>query len=236
MPGTAAGVPDDLSHGPLDDGRARIEYMRDCFRGYDDWTLDATDAFAPWRDLLARPDENRLDAVVVWGGDNVSEATFLRMVCGWLDERRVRLRRAAVPGRHGRHYVAVHTPAELAGLYATAQELTDTERAECAEDFVRIRGESGLLRRWEEGRIVGVSTDRYDPLLLQGCTTDWIPAVRVVGTAMGRCDGHNLMSDLFFSSRLQALLDSARVEAAGSRARLRSYAVRLPSGAKPRRD
>ena len=27
MPGTALGIPDDLSHGPLDDGRARIDYM-----------------------------------------------------------------------------------------------------------------------------------------------------------------------------------------------------------------
>jgi hypothetical protein len=31
MPGTALGIPDDLSHGPLDDGRARMDYMRGCF-------------------------------------------------------------------------------------------------------------------------------------------------------------------------------------------------------------
>jgi hypothetical protein len=37
MPGAALGMPDDLSHGPLDDGRAHIGYMRDCLRGYDRW-------------------------------------------------------------------------------------------------------------------------------------------------------------------------------------------------------
>lgn len=227
MPGIALGIPDDLGHGPLDDGRARIDYMRDCFRGYDDWYLDVADTFAPWRAVITRIDENRPDAVVIWGGDNVAEATFLRMVCWWLGQRPVRLLRLAVPGRDGRHYVAIHTPVEVADLYASARELTDTERADCAEDFLRIRSETGLLRRWETGRILGVPTDRYDPLLLESCTTHWTPAARVVGAAMGRCDGHNLMSDLFFSSRLQLLIDAGRIEAEGSRTRLREYAVRL---------
>jgi hypothetical protein len=54
LPGTALGIPDDLGHGPLDDGRARIDCMRERFRGYDDWYLDVTDAFAPWRAMIAR--------------------------------------------------------------------------------------------------------------------------------------------------------------------------------------
>jgi len=201
--------------------------MRDCFRGYDDWYFDITDAFAPWRALIARIDEETPDAVIIWGGDNVSEALFLRMACWWLSQRSVHLLRLAVPGRDGRHYVAIHSPPELADLYTSARELTDTERADYAEDFLRIRAETGLLRRWEEGRILGVSADRYDPLLLEGCTPCWNPAARVVGAAMGQCDGHNLMSDLFFSSRLQLLIDAGRIEAEGSRARLREYAVRL---------
>ena len=103
MPGTALGIPDDLSHHyRLGDGRARIDYMHDCFRGYDDCYLDVTDAFAPWRALIARIDENRPDAVVIWGGENASEATFLRMICWWLGQRPVCLFRLAVPGRDGR--------------------------------------------------------------------------------------------------------------------------------------
>jgi hypothetical protein len=227
MPGTAVGIPDDLSHGPLDDGQARIGYMRDCFRGYDDWYLDVADAFAPWRAMIARIDEARADAVVIWSGENASEATFLAMACWWLGHRSARVLRVAMPGRDGRHYVAIHTPAELADLFSSAQELTDTERAVFAADFLRIRGETGLLRRWEEGRILGVPMDRYDRLLLASCPPTWTPAPRVVGTAMSRCDGHNRMSDLFFSSRLQLLIDAGRIEADGSRDRLREYRVRL---------
>jgi hypothetical protein len=226
LPGVALGIPDDLSHGPLDDGRARIDYMLDCFRGYDDWYLDVTDAFAPWRAMIARIDEARADAVVIWSGDNASEATFLSMACWWLGNRSDRVLRVAMPGTDGRHYVAIHTPAELADLIASARELTNTERTVLAAEFLRIRGETGLLRRWEEGKILGVPMDRYDPLLLASCPSTWTPAARVVGMAMSRCDGHNLMSDLFFSSRLQLLIDTGRIETDGSRDRLREYAVR----------
>jgi len=132
-----------------------------------------------------------------------------------------------MPGRDDRHHVAVHTPAELANLFSSARELAAVERVDLAEDFLRIRRETGLLRRWEDGQILGVPMDRYDPLLLECCTTRWTPAARVVGTAMSQCDGHNLLSDLFFCSRLQVLTDAGRIEADGSRDRLRDYAVRL---------
>ena len=227
MPGIALGIPDDLSHGPLGDGRARIDYMRACYRGYDDWSLDVTDAFAPWRSMIERLDRDRPEAISIWSGDNVSEAIFLAMACWWLKGRSEQLLRVMIPETDTRRHVAVHSPAELADLYPSARALTDTERADLAEDFVRIRRETGLLRRWEDGRILGVPMDRYDPLLLECCTIRWTPAARVVGTAMSRCDGHNLMSDLFFSSRLQVLIDAGRIEADGSRDRLREYAVRL---------
>ncbi len=44
---------------------------------------------------------------------------------------------------------------------------------------------------------------------------------------MCRCDGRNATSDLFLSSRLQALIDAGRIQASGPRHRLRNYAVRL---------
>jgi hypothetical protein len=73
--------------------------MRDCFRGYDDWYLDVTDAFAPWRAMSARIDEASADAVVIWSGDNASEATFLTMACWWLRHRPERVLRVAMPER-----------------------------------------------------------------------------------------------------------------------------------------
>jgi hypothetical protein len=227
MPGAVSGIQDDLSHGPLDDGHARIDYMRACFRGYDDFYPDADDAFTPWRALVACIDGDGTDSVVIWSGDNVSEATFLAMACRWLADFPGRVLRVAMPENDGRHYVAIRSPEELAGLFESAQELTISERAALAGEFLRIRDETGQLRRWEEGRVSGIPPDHYDQLLLASCTDDWTPAPRVIGNAMGRCDGHNLMSDLFFSCRLQHLIDSGRIEADGDRSRMRDYAVRL---------
>lgn len=226
MPGTALGIPDDLSHGPLDDGRARMDYMRGCFRGYADWPFQATDAFLPWRAMMERIGRNEPESILVWSGDNVSEATFLAMACWWLRTRSEPLLRVAVPGTDDRYHVALQSPAELADLFTSAQVLTESERADLSEEFVRIRSETGLLRRWNRGQILGAPLERYDPQLIACCPTDWTPAARVVGAAMGRCDPRNRMSDLFFSSRLQVLIDAGRVEALGRRDRLREYAVR----------
>lgn len=227
MPGTVLAIPDDPSHGPLDDGRARIDYMRACFRGYDDWRFEGVDAFEPWRGLIERLDAERPGAVLIWSGENLSEATFLAMACWWLRRLPENVLRVPIPEAGGWHQVTAHTPAGLAGLFGSRRAVTDSERVALSEDFVRIRGETGLLRRWEAGRITGVPIDRYDPMLAAACTPTWTPASRVVGRAMAGCDGRNLMSDIFFSSRLQAAIDSGRIEADSPRLRLREYAVRL---------
>jgi hypothetical protein len=227
LPGTAFSLQDDLSHGPLVDGYERINYMRACYRGYDDWTFAVNDAFAPWASLIERLEREAPGAIVIWSGDNVSEATFLALACRQFRQRPERLLRVAPPERDNPPYVALHTPLELAGLYASRRELTDPERTRLGDDFVRIRSETGLLRRWENGRIIGVPPGHYDRLLLESCTNSWLPAARIIGAAMGRCDKNNLMSDLFFSCRLQILIDAGRIKADGVRNQLRGYSVRL---------
>ena len=226
VPGVVHCVPDDLSHGPLDDGRARIAYLRTCYRRDEDWPATVDDAFEPWRALLDRVRRIPPDTIMIWGGGNVAEETFLAMACWWLRQQPGRLMRVTVPGKDGRHYVAAHSPDELADLQGFRKELGAEERGALAEDFERLRRETGLLRRWQGGRVIGVPYDRYDPLLLECCTQQWMPAVRAVGAAMGRCDGRNLMSDLFFARRLEALVEGGHVEASQSQGGLREYAVR----------
>jgi hypothetical protein len=79
----------------------------------------------------------------------------------------------------------------------------------------------------EDGRIIGVAVDHYDGFLLMSCGSVWIPAARVVGAAMACCGPHNLMSDLFFASRLQSLIDAGSIQANAARTRLGEYAVQL---------
>jgi hypothetical protein len=143
IPGTALGIPDDLSHGPLDDGRARMDYMRGCFLGYADWPFQATDAFLPWRAMLERIETAAPTAVLIWSGDNVSEATFLAMVCWWLRTRSEPLLPVAVPGTDDRYHVALQSPTELADLVTSPQELMQSERADLSEEFVLAPSKRG---------------------------------------------------------------------------------------------
>jgi hypothetical protein len=116
MPGTVIAIPDDLSHGPLDDGRARVDYMRACFRGYGDWRCHLSDAFAPWSAMVQRLVSDGPVDVLIWSGNNVSESTFLAMACWWLKCRRERVMRATPAKREGRDHVSNLTPAEIIGL------------------------------------------------------------------------------------------------------------------------
>jgi hypothetical protein len=223
---------DDLGCGPLDDGVARAEYWRACYRAFGDWEYDMVDTFATWVTLDERLDRDRYDAVVVWAGENVSEATFLAMACHRLAGRPEQIVHVAVPGKHGRNYVAVHAPEELSTFFESHEfrrRLSDATRVALAKDFARIRDETGLLRRWQQGKVIGIPVDHYDGLLLEACSAEWAPAARVIGVAMGHCDPANSLSDLFFNTRLQALIAAGKIQADGPQSSIRHYAVRCAS-------
>jgi hypothetical protein len=227
LPGAVVGFSDDLAHGPLDDGEARVTYMRAIARDYGEGGIGAYAPFAEWRAAGERLERERPDAVIVWTGANVADATFIAMACDRLAGRREPLWRVSVPGIDLRPYVPTHSPEQLARLYATRELLSAADRLFLAQDFARIRETCGLVRRLESGRVVGVPVEHYDPLLLAACGPDWRAAARVVGTAMGICDGPNLMGDAFFTARLNSLIDVGRIEASGPRVTLRDYSVRL---------
>ncbi|CUH42380.1 DUF3658 domain-containing protein [Ruegeria atlantica] len=227
MPGSVFCIPEDLSHGPLNNGVSRIAYMQTCFEGYDDWWIDVVDAFVPWDVLISKVRQENVNTLVVWAGETVSEETFLCMACWWLREQTVRLLRPVVQPKHGHYSVAVQTPAELADQYHSASELSNAIRDEKANVFEKLRNDDRTLRHWNNGSIETVQTDFYDCLLLACCSDTWQPAARVVGAAMGSCDGHNAMSDLFFSSRLRHLIEKGTIDVSGTIKRLRDYQVRL---------
>jgi hypothetical protein len=91
------------------------------------------------------------------------------------------------------------------------------------QDFVRLGDHTGLLHRWEDGRVVGVPVDHYDSLLLDACGAEWNMAARVVGMALGRCDATTSLGDLFFSTCLRALIAACRIEADSPLSALRFF-------------
>ncbi len=188
---------------------------------------DCVQPFSQWRLVLERLEREHPDAVIVWGGDTVADAVFLAMACDRLAGRSDLLLRVPVPGVDGRHAVAIYAPEDIARLYARRRPLSAADREALAQDFARIRDTCGPVRRLEQGRVLGVPVDYYDPLLLDACNAVWQPSGLVVGTAMGHCDGSNMTDDGFFFARLGALVDGGRIEARASGAGLRDVSVRL---------
>jgi hypothetical protein len=165
--------------------------------------------------------------VVVWAGDNVSETIFLHMVCDWVHGTDITLSHANVSESSDQHYVAMWQPSYLAGICSNARKLNSAEREHHSSEYRRLCAEKSVLRRWVAGRVATVQSDFYDDLLLSSGTTDWSVAGRVVGLAMSRCDAHNRMSDLFFASRLAALIKNGLIEVQNKTGRLFENAIRL---------
>ncbi|MCA3359729.1 MAG: DUF1835 domain-containing protein [Roseomonas sp.] len=230
IPGVVVSFADDLAQGPLNDDAARIGYMREVIKGYGDEDIDGYTPFGEWRLVVEHLKRARTDAVIIWTGNNVNDATFIAMACDRLMQRHEPVWRISVSGRDTGSHVAMYSPEQLAAFYANRVLLSSAERQQLTQDFVRIRETSGLLRRLEADRVIAVPVEYYDPLLLAACGPDWQMAARVVGAAMGSCDRRNLMGDVFFSARLNALIDAGRIEAKGPRTALRDYSVRRLKG------
>lgn len=226
--GEVHAIPDDPSHGPLDDGRERVAYMRDLWRGLGEpWNRPEQDAFDAWRRLMDRLELVADASVVAWCSDSVHDHVFLRMAAWWLRDHPVRLLEVSVPAQSSHIGVGVHDAADLARLAFNAREIEAAARAAMAREFVEIRSRPEPVRRRHGETIEHLPPDTYDQMLMQCLDDGWLPAARVVVRAMDRCEAENRMTDLFFSARLQALIGSGRIEASGDLERLGGYRVRM---------
>jgi len=218
---------DDLSHGPLNDKQARAAYFGALFQNYGQLPEDPFPQLADFDRFSTHLTQDLTPEVCIWAGENASERTFLEMACHGLRLFKGSVTRVGTTGLKSLPYIGPQTPALLASLFDQREAVDPITRAALSSDFLRLRDSGATLRKWEAGKIVDVSEDYYDGLLLACCATNWFCAARVVGTAMGRGDEHNLLSDVFLSGRLQRLIATGLIEASGPQTSLRDYSVRL---------
>jgi hypothetical protein len=217
---------DDLSHGPLNDKQARAAYFEALFQNYGQLPEDPVPSLADFDSLSAHLAQDITPEVCIWAGENASERTFLEMACHSLRFFKGAVMRVGATGLKSPPYIGPQTPALLARLFDRREAVDMATRAALSSTYLHLRDSGATLRKWEAGKIIDVSEDYYDSLLLACCATDWVCAARVVGTAMGRGDEHNLLGDVFLSGRLQYLIAKGLIEASGPQASLRDYSVR----------
>jgi hypothetical protein len=201
-------VADDLSHGPLADGRARLAYFRRCYDGFAPWTETRDDAFADWDRLDGRIARDAPARIVVWGGANASEATFRAMACRRLAGFAGALAHADAGADA---YTGLLGPDALRATASGARDLTAAERAAQARIFDALAASGGTLRRWSGGSLVDAPADFHDPILTARLAADWVPVRRYVADAMARSEPANRLSDLFVFCRLREMIGSGRI-------------------------
>ena len=217
---------DDLSHGPLNDKQARAAYFEALFQNYGQLPENPVPSLVDFDNLSVQLAKGFTPEVCIWAGENASERTFLEMVCHHLHLFRGSVTRVGTTGLKSLPYIGPQTPALLASLFDQREAVDSITKAALSSDFLSLRGSGATLRKWEAGKIIDVSDNLYDSLLLSCCAKNWTSAARIVGTAMGRCDEHNLLGDVFLSGRLQHLITQGVIEASGPQTSLRDYDVR----------
>lgn len=228
LSGTVTIVRDDLSHGPLTD---RGEFWKSSYRGYLPPEEVPDEIPNPW-EAVSEAVATGPEGIVVWMGANPADHVVLAALCDQLAESDIPLWRVDVSqwteGR-GPHYVAEYEPEALAPAWPAAVEpVSAAARDSWRATYREVAATGDTVRRVDDGVLHAVPPDHYDDALLAVCPPEWTLAGRVVGAAMAQCDDANKVSDVFFTRRLQHLIDTGAIEIDGPRESLRTYRVRRP--------
>jgi hypothetical protein len=236
LPGGVHRLREDLSHGPLGDGRARMTYMKACCRCLDqdfdpDPGVDDTDR--QWQVLRERVGSDRPGAVAVWHSGSAADYVFLRMAAAWLKGAGAPLCMVEVPPRGSDHGVAIYNTAQLAPMFGDRRMMLDAEVEALSRAFAAIRDRPEPLRRYDGVQLEFLPIEGYDEHVLKAVGNGWSPAVRVIADVwQGWRDGRNWLTDVFIAARLSALIEAGRLEAEGDRSRIQAYRVRRSADAR----
>lgn len=216
LAGEVGSIGDALDVGPLVDGRARAIFWQEidaaAYPG-GDREPPPYDAFAPWQEVRESVKKMQPERILIWASGSGSDYVFLRMACRILADNRVPLFHIAVPPKDGYHAVAAYSPVELTPMADHARRLTANEGDALAREFDSIAARPELLRECDEnGRLRFGQLGDHDDLLVAALGAEWLPAPRVIGTAMGNSDPRNGAGDAMLAARLRHLIETGVAE------------------------
>ena len=169
--------------------------------------------------------------VVLWHGQNVSEWMGTRLVASLLPECQLfevdlNQMSSAVQWEHAGYkpnWIAECSPEWLATLFNHIKPVSDETKAVWAQEWDALIQTSQMLRVWTEKGLESVEIDYFDKPLIDLCGETPKKASRVIGEllASGICEA----GEDFLALRLKRLVENGKLQAEGSLASIREYAV-----------
>lgn len=229
MPGDVFAIPDELSHGPLGDGRARSTYFKTQIYGRIPDVAIPVDVFREWQLLGRKITWGRYGTIVIWSSNAISDMIFLRMACWRLRDFSGGVLSVNTSEDCKWHGVGVNSPEQLVVHFGKRVALDSAARESLALAFESIVERNDLLRIYSGGHIVSVGPDHFDDYVMSFAAHEWEHAARIIGNCLGHREDENKLGDGFFEWRLQTLIDEGKLESQGDRSQMRGYKVRLPA-------
>jgi hypothetical protein len=227
LPGDVLAISDDLSNGPLHDGRARSAYWRSLGEDFDEMP---DDMFAVWHGLHERIAANAQLMPVIWSTDAVSDSVLHRMAVWRLRDFPGGVASVNVTRLTRQCGLGIHKADQLKRAFDEHLQIIDAnERRALEQEFVALRDANGGLRLHAQGGgILSVPADRLDHWLLSFVGNDWLRPAWVLGLCIAMSDQHDCIGDYFFERRIFELIRAGKLEVKGDLSDRRQYRIRRP--------
>jgi hypothetical protein len=227
---------DDLSCGPIDsdDPAVRAVWWKHHFG---DWDIEIAPLKAFWERVTTTDDH-----LVVWiSRHSALELSFFLAWTERLGERPYNV--IDVTGRRlpirpdglaelgpPISAVSIMPPYQLKAVLGSERELTQQERADARERWLRLKGENAPFRIVTAEGMASAPDDVFDAWILERATSEWRIMARIVGEVLGNnMEPYDQVGDLMLLTRVVALIDKGKLMADGDPWDMRSCRIRLPT-------
>ena len=166
------------------------------------------------------------EPIVFWYSNDTHEQILLRAMCKHVDYERISLINVSDLVLDDYKIVAVAqcSPEQLLHASSKARKITKNEHEIYASQWDELMKSTASLHVYDGNSISGKPEDYYDKYLLAECSHEFVPAPRVVGTAMGKIE--NNIGDSFLDYRLRELIKQGKVTLEGKESPMHQMRVK----------
>ena len=167
------------------------------------------------------------DRIIVWHGNNAPERLMKLLCCKFINNEKlfeVDISSFQIDKKTPRA-VGECTPQTLLTLLNNGlKKISQEEYSENIKTWDKLTLTDSDLRILNQGNLENVSESFFDQLILEQCTNEFTPALKIVGKVLGK--SKQLIGDTFIVYRLFHLIETKRMKHQGEMNNIRSLLVK----------